>query len=114
MTTTTTNPYGIKASMTVDEVIAFLNSLLAIDPEAIKNLMWHRVRCNGSMADHPSVQVSAYPDKNKPAVGLLGILNGMFGIDEEGWGQIVVMSDDKTEDIIKFYKTSPQQRRDEE
>ena len=42
-----------------DRLIAFLNSLIEIDPYAMAELLTLRVPCNQAMADHPTVQVAA-------------------------------------------------------
>lgn len=63
----------IHESRTLDETIAFLNELVRIDPEAVRQLVETRVDCNQAMVDHPSVIVVG------SRVGLLGILNGLFG-----------------------------------
>ena len=89
----------IKESISVDEVIEFMNGLLKIDAEAISQLTEAQVPCNKAMADHPTVQVRAYMlprDTASPtgySFGLLGILNGLFGVDERGWGNISAIFD---------------------
>lgn len=77
----------VKESVTIDEVIEFLNEILAVDEDAIYDLVETRVACNPALANHPTVQVSL--QDGKYTVGLLGILNGIFGTDEDGCGPIV-------------------------
>jgi len=104
------NHYPICTSIGIEDTIMFLNSLLRIDRAAVSQLVGHRVPCNDRMANHPSVQVQADPGGKNPSVGFLGVLNGMFGIDEEGWGQIAMeIADDGN--ILYFFKTSPLQRK---
>jgi len=89
----------IKESISVEEVIDFFNSLYEYDSKAIKNLIESRVSCNEKMANHPTIQVS---DENNDAnykVGLLGIINGLFGIDSIGYGPIAV-----EDDLSKFIR----------
>lgn len=78
----------IRQTLSVDEAIEFLNSLIALDAEAITELVETRAACRGNaLADHPTVQVHVV----SPAlstVGILGILNGLFGVDDKGWGPI--------------------------
>lgn len=76
----------IKQSITLEEVVAFLNELVVIDRAAMTALVETRVPCNEALADHPTVQVSCREDGAR--VGLLGILNGLFGVDERGYGAI--------------------------
>lgn len=95
-----------------DDLIAFLNSLTAIDPVAMGELMAARVPCNEAMANHPTVQVVAggadgnvgkhAGESAVPAgefrVGFLGILNGYAGAFDEGprkgWGPISAVVED--------------------
>ena len=80
---------SIKKSITLDETIEFLNGLIEIDSEAVGRLITARVPCNEAMADHPTVQVGDCRDGFE--VGFLGVLNGLFGIDENGWGGITMI-----------------------
>jgi hypothetical protein len=77
----------IKESITVDEAIALLNSMVKADPEATEKLVEQRVPCNIFMADHPTVQVQVI-DSSGGEVGLLGVINGLFGVDDKGWGPV--------------------------
>lgn len=82
----------IRDKLTVEEAIAFLNELVAIDPKAMELLIEMRAPCNQTMLEHPTVQVTDYHEDGVPRVGILGLLNGLFGTyDEgpkEGWGPI--------------------------
>ena len=78
------------------EIVAFLNEILAIDPDAISQLFGLRVACNQQLAEHPTVQVLAEDDRYQ--VGILGLLNGFCGTidhgDRKGWGGIIAHIDD--------------------
>lgn len=86
---------------TADDAIAFLNSLFAIDPWAIRRLFAVRTPCNESLAAHPAVHASAYSD-----VGFVGLLNGLFGVDEAGCG-FVAAQYDESGDIVGFQRYQP-------
>jgi hypothetical protein len=87
----------IKENITIKEVVAFLNEILEIDNYAMTAFVSMRFTCNKALADHPSVQVGLYNDRYFE-VGLIGILNGIFGKDEYGWGHIsAVYKDGKIE-----------------
>lgn len=66
----------------VDDVIKFLNELLELDRPAIAALIANRVPCNEALGMHPTVQVGA--QHGGYHVGLLGILNGYFGVFDDG------------------------------
>ena len=61
------------------EAVRRLNAILECDTDALSRLIETRVPCNGRLADHPTVQVRDVGDGYR--VGLLGILNGLFGDD---------------------------------
>lgn len=76
----------LKDSVTIDDVIELLNGAIEMDSEAINNLVKSRVTCNELLADHPTIQAGKFGDEYK--VGLIGILNGIFGSADDGWGAI--------------------------
>lgn len=80
----------IKSSVTVHDVVSFLNELTALDPAAMHNLVESRVACNDPFADHPTLQVSSRVngDGSDYEVGILGVLNGLFGTDDINYGPI--------------------------
>jgi hypothetical protein len=89
----------IKTSVAIDEVIDLLNELVELDPGFMRQLVELRVECNDRVANHPTVQVAqaatekviAHGQTSKRTfhcAGILGIINGLFGTDEDGWGTI--------------------------
>jgi|GEM_PF-935247 len=94
----------IKESVTIDAAIEVLNQAVEADPEAMRALIAHRVPCNEKMASHPTIQVAAAGASGRSArVGMLGILNGMFGVDEHGWGRIAAVLEpgDKVKEFVR-------------
>jgi len=87
----------IKESITLDEAIAFLNSLIKVDANAMEGLVLHKVPCNDDMVDHETVQVKRTEFEVVGHVGMLGILNGLFGIhgseagSKESYGPITAV-----------------------
>lgn len=80
----------LKEKVSQQEAVDFLNDILKADPEGISAFFSTRVACNKELANHPTVQVGVLnPDYH--VFGALGILNGLFGIDEDGWGCIVAI-----------------------
>ena len=88
----------------VDHVIELLNRLLETDPDAISELVNHRVTCNEAMAAHPTVQCGKRI--NNYTVGLIGILNGCFGVNEKGWGPITIEVNTRGH-VLRFVRTPP-------
>lgn len=83
----------IKESVSPQDVIDLLNQAFKLDPQAIEKLFAVRVQCNESLAEHPTIQVRDYgPDS--PNVGVIGLLNGIFGVDDEESGIIGSIYDD--------------------
>ncbi|TXH15675.1 MAG: hypothetical protein E6R03_06765 [Hyphomicrobiaceae bacterium] len=64
------------------DLIAFLNSIAAIDPAAMHALLLLRVPCNEALADHPTAQVRS--DERGASISLLGLLNGYCGAHDDG------------------------------
>lgn len=83
-------------AVTPNDAIKYLNELLAIAPETIETLVNLRIPAPKAIVDHPTVQVqSPTVALDGPAVvGLIGILNGLFGVDLSGTGPIAVVYDD--------------------
>lgn len=72
----------IKQSVTLDETICVLNRALQKDRDAISKLFLRRkVKCNDELADDETIQVGKRG--NSPTIGPIGILNGLFGIDDD-------------------------------
>jgi hypothetical protein len=90
----------IKASVTVDDVLVLLNVTHAADPKAMDALVKARVSCNEELANHPTVQVGLR--NGSYSIGILGILNGLFGIDGKGYGAIAANYD--SDKLVGFVK----------
>jgi len=89
-----------KKALAVD-VIAYLNELVAADPEAMHTLVESRVVVNEDLTNHPTAQVIPTPSGHYE-LGLLGVVNGIVGIREDGWGYIVGCFDDDTGRLLSF------------
>lgn len=84
---------NIKETISVDEVVQLLNQLSIEDKTAMENLICARVECNEAVANHPTVQVSQDEDGSF-RVGFLGVLNGLFGVAQDGFGAIAADFDE--------------------
>ena len=82
----------VKESVTLIDVADFFSQLLQIDEDAVNAIFSIRVGCNDFMACHPSVQVAKLSE-NYFLVGLIGLINGIFGADQYGWGHFSVKYD---------------------
>lgn len=76
-----------------DDVVEFLNELLALDPVFVTQLVGFRTPCNEAIANHPSVQVGGANGDFR--AGLLGVVNGFLGVIDDGpkagWGPITAI-----------------------
>lgn len=90
----------LNQSVSVDQVIDYLNSLVEADKPAVGALFANRVPCNQAMADHPTAIV--YSQNGGWHIGLMGIINGMFGLDK-GLGPIAYVFDNG--DLVGFTRT---------
>jgi len=85
----------------LENVITVLNEINKLDPTVLLALISYRVPCNQALADHPTVQVGKSELGDYFEVGLLGILNGLFGVKEDGYGYIAAEFDG---DTLKGFK----------
>jgi hypothetical protein len=76
-------------------IVDLLNELTELDRPAVAALIANRVPCIRELAEHPTVQVGA--QHGGFSVGLLGILNGLCGVNDRGWGVIAAKFEDATE-----------------
>lgn len=91
-------------SVSVDHAIAVLNRAVQKDREAVQALIQNRVPCNVALAEDSTIQVG---DRNgQYSVGLLGIVNGIFGADENQFGYIWARFTE-TGDLIQFERAKP-------
>ena len=89
----------------IDTAIEVLNRVHDADPSVLPTLINYRVPCNEAVADDPTVQVGEYEGITK--VGLLGIVNGLFGTipgRKSGW--IGAYHDDEGS-LVKFARLYP-------
>lgn len=98
--------------VSLDEALAVLNRIHAADPRVMPLLLGTRVMCNEALADDPTVQVGCVRRTVDVVpgvweVGFLGILNGIFGVDETGWGYIAAKFSDAG-DLIEFVRREQQ------
>jgi hypothetical protein len=89
-----------------ERICALLNDLHALDPTAVQALIDHRVPCNAELGEHPTVQCGSEREHDGHRllyrVGMLGILNGLCGVDARGWGLIAAVYDDANSRITGF------------
>ena len=86
-------------------VVDILNHALSVDHRAMQGLFEVRIQCTEALANHPTIQV-ATENVDDPAmrhsVGLLGILNGLFGVDSKGYGPISCVFSTEDKHIYRF------------
>lgn len=75
---------------TPEEAIEVLNRIHKADPGVLTALCRFRTPCNSEVADDPTVQVKVVKEWGGEycVVGLLGIINGIFGTQSDGKGYI--------------------------
>lgn len=87
----------------VNNAIKVLNRIHEADPTVLQSLVFHRVPCNKEVANDPEVQVGQLYEGGWE-VGLLGIINGLLGIHESGYGYIQCDIDDDGK-ILRFSRS---------
>jgi hypothetical protein len=92
----------IQETVTLDSVIDLLNEALELDQEAMSNLVSNRAECNEALAEHPTIQCSSHHVEGTYTIGLLGIINGIFGVDEDLYGAVtMVLEDGKITKVVR-------------
>ena len=84
--------------ITVQEAINRLNELNAYDGMAMAELLDKRVFCNKLLENHPTAQCGVR--HGHTTIGLLGVLNGIFG--DGTYGPIVAVLTDDEKRITRF------------
>lgn len=74
-------------TVSIDDVIKVLNDALDHDRVAMQSLIESRVQCSDSFIEHPSIQVG-HNHEGHVEIGMLGIINGLFGTDDMGSGPV--------------------------
>lgn len=97
----------------LDQALSTLNSAFKADPQALTALIEHRVSCNLTLADHPTVQVMGDPtDKSSCIVGMLGIINAVIEemsiANGEGPQRAAISFDEETGVVHGFVPYDPQ------
>lgn len=90
----------------IQETIDLLNEALEADHAAISRLFDRKVFCNEQLANHSTIQVEEYSRGTLWMVGILGLLNGLFGVDQNGYGPIVAVYDE-AKILVRFDRFSP-------
>lgn len=91
----------LRENVSYYEVVSILNRALEADPAAIQQLVHNRVICNKKIADDESIQVGRRRTGGY-RVGILGVLNGLFGQKKDGSGVIAAKYDMETGEIVRF------------
>ena len=95
-------------TVTIEQAIERLNSALEHDPDAVGKLMDYRVPCNEKLCyEHPHVQTRLFAGDAVATVGMLGLLNGIFGVEPATAGYIAVELDSETNEVIRFVNLKP-------
>lgn len=84
-------------SITAQHAVKVLNEALKADPTAMNKLFFTRVACTEELSQHPTIQVRGYETGNEPQppnVGVLGLINGIFGVNDRNYGFVCMVLED--------------------
>jgi hypothetical protein len=81
--------FNAVADAIAESLVSYINDLMELDKPAIAAMFANRVPCNKALADHPTVQVTA--QHGGYHVGLIGILNGLCGVREDGMSRLCLV-----------------------
>lgn len=92
--------------ITVGHAVEVLNRMLKTDPAATTMLFQHvGVTCNDYLADDPTIQIGK-DEEGLNRVRLIGVINGLFGVDDNNWG-LIAMTVDDSGNITRFVELVP-------
>lgn len=94
--------------VSVQGVVDLLNQALRMDEQGISALIEERITINKDLANHPTIQC-VDSGRGRFEVGMLGFLNGLFGIDEKAKGAIEAKIEEKTGRVLGFRVREPWQ-----
>lgn len=88
-------------AITPADAVAVLNRILEADRAAVSELVLRsKVRCNEKLANDSTVQVKQR--NGWCEVGLLGVVNGLFGVDAKVYGPIVAIVTGGPVHVVRF------------
>ena len=89
------------------EAIKVLNEFNQLEPDLCFQLMTTRYSVSDELAnDHPTIQARKGIAPDLATMSILGLINGLFGVDEDdGWGLISAQIDFQTHTVDFFYPT---------
>ena len=70
-----------------------LNSMFEADSKALTDMVNREFNCNKTLANHPTCQVGKNGEQYY--VRLLGVINGIFGCNDNSCGYIAAIVNDK-------------------
>lgn len=95
----------------IDYAIDVLNDALDHEPDAMAELFSHRVIVTSDEFINKSpVQVGSESDDEPVTMGVLGLINGLFGTKDDGWGHIYADVDTDTNEILSFGRDTKDRR----
>lgn len=96
----------VTPTITVDQAINTLNEAVALDRDAVTHLIEQRTHTNKAMLESRLFACWQPVDHQPPILGMLGIINALFGAQEggakDGWGYIAAVFDDETGVLQRF------------
>jgi len=90
----------------VERAIKVLNRALNEDCMVLSEMLLTRYRCNSALAVDDTVQTESKKGARvSHSVSAMGLINGLFGVDEHGYGPITMIVNDEETGIIEFCRT---------
>ncbi|MHC5544538.1 hypothetical protein ACYOEI_40425 [Singulisphaera rosea] len=86
---------------TIEDAVRVLNEAYERDPEAVARLVTSRVSCNEHLADHPLI-LSGKDEDQRSVVGMIGLLNGIFGDAKQAVGASYEFDGDGSLTLVGF------------
>jgi hypothetical protein len=82
----------------IKNAIQYLNDMLALDQENLSKMLLARFPCNKEFMETSPAPCS------EEGFRIIGVLNGIFGVNSKGEGWIVAEYDEETKVIVRFFQ----------
>ena len=89
-----------KKNIIPEDIVELLNEMLKLDYEGTKKFVEAKIEVNEKIANHETIQVNGYTTPREYLLGIIGFLNGLFGVNENHFG--CICCEIKGNKIIEF------------
>jgi len=98
--------FNVVVDSAADNAVKILNEALELEPDVIRRMFYFKFCVGPGLVEHPTIQVlkaDNVRDFDIHTLGVLGLINGLFGIRADGYGRITGIYEDGV--LVRFEST---------